>query len=567
MKNKWINLSISLWFCLFVPTVKTNNVFIPNRKIDYSNFPPFTSNLIKDEREKIEKKENKAIEEIVERVVSSNDKELEQEAENLVKDKKKLDNFLSAFPKDILKHDSKVDNRGNGEVGQEIRDLLQNVYQSKDLTEKKITLKLKNSNIIDAIELINRSSGLSFVVDSWVSGKINNINLDNVSVASALNIILSSNDPPLALIQDMGILRVLREQDAVKILKNKISDLASKDFSSAFVTMYNAKFTESFKLRVEKMWHGIMNSDTGKSGYYLVFDDSSRKIFFKGRKKDVQDFRKFLKEIDFKVPQVRIEARVIVASKDFEESFGLQVSGIYNRASSITHGWDYVGGGDVKSPNGGGDFKPGMIDNWALNLLPASASQFLNIPFIFGGKDLDTKRLNLVLNASENRNEIKTILKPTLLVNSEEMAQILVGEQVPIETQVQERIEGSVRQMDTINYKDLGMKLHVKPVVSPDCKTVFMDIFVENSFVKSGGTSSSFDAKKSIIATTKSKSRVLLKSGQTTLIGGLISDDKRISKQGVPILQEIPVLGFLFKGSKRGKRDEQLMIFISPTVV
>ncbi|MCF7799784.1 hypothetical protein K9L05_03130 [Candidatus Babeliales bacterium] len=561
---------ISLFLCLFFIKIKSNGIFVPNRKIDYSNFPAFTSNLLKDEREKFKKSENKDIEKIMEKVVSGNDKELEKEAEKLVKDKEKLNKFLISVPEDILKEDKAITNSGGASINQQIRTLLLEIYENKELTNKTVTLKLKDADIRYVIELVSKASDLNFIIDPSVSGRISNINIENVSVAAALNVILSSNNPKLALINEFGIWRILKLQDAIKLLKDKSEDFIFKDFVSSFVTIKNIKFTESFKLRVEKMWHGIINdivnNEKEKSNYYIVFDDNSRKIFFRGRKNNVKDFKKFLNEIDFYLPQVRIEARVIVASKDFEESFGLQISGIYNRSATARRTWDYIGFGDVKSPKGGGDFKEGMIQNWALNLLPSSASQFLNLPLIFGGRDLDARRLNLVLNAAENRNEIKTILKPTLLVNSEEFAEILVGEQVPIETQIQERIEGSVRQLDTINYKDLGMKLKVKPIVNSDKKTVFLDIFVENSYVKDGSTSTSFNAKKSIIATTQSKSRVLLNSGQTTLIGGLITNDKRISKEGVPILQNIPVLGFFFGGSKRTKRDEQLMIFISPTV-
>ncbi|MFA5075245.1 MAG: hypothetical protein WC436_04035 [Candidatus Babeliales bacterium] len=569
MKKK-INKIIGLFLCLFFKNIISNGIFVPNREIDYSNFPAFTSNLLKNEREKLKKEENKDIEKIMEKIVSGSDKDLEKEAEKLVNDKEKLNKFLLSVPEDILKEDKTVSKSENAFIKQQIRTLLLEIYENKELKDKTVTLRLKDADIRHAIELISQSSGLNFIIDPSVSGKINNINIENVSVAAALNVILSSNNPKLALINELNIWRILKLQDAIKLLKDKVEDLIAKDFVNTFVTIKNVKFTESFKLHIEKMWYGIIsdavNNEKEKSNYYIVFDDNSRKIFFKGRKNNVKDFKKFLKEVDFSLPQVRIEARVIVASKDFEESFGLQISGIYNRSATAHRTWDYIGFGDVKSPKGGGDFKEGMIQNWALNLLPSSASQFLNLPLIFGGRDLDARRLNLVLNAAESRNEIKTILKPSLLVNSEEMAEILVGEQVPIETQVQERIEGSVRQMDTINYKDLGMKLKVKPIVNSDKKTVFLDIFVENSFVKDGSTSTAFNAKKSIIATTQSKSRVLLNSGQTTLIGGLITNDKRISKEGIPILQKIPVLGFFFGGSRRVKRDEQLMIFISPTV-
>jgi general secretion pathway protein D len=217
------------------------------------------------------------------------------------------------------------------------------------------------------------------------------------------------------------------------------------------------------------------------------------------------------------------------------------------------------------STGGQGDFPAGALNNWALNLLPDAASKFLNFPAIFGGKDLDSKRLNLVLNAAENKSIIETILKPTLLVNSNEPAEILVGQEIPIETSVQESIQNTLRNVNTINYKDLGMKLRVKPTVQPDQKTVFLDIYVEHSYIKDSSTS--FDSKTSIIAVTKSKNRVILNSGQTTLIGGLISNERRKTKNGIPILQSIPGIGWLFSGRRKVKADDQLMIFITPTII
>ncbi len=538
--------------------------FIPKKDTDfsYSQLPPFTSELLKAAHEKREEREMGEIEQIVKNVVKGNDKELEKQAEELVEDKEKLQRFLSAFSPQLLGTEKETP---SVDLSKEAKKILDSSYKDSQLQEKNVSVKLKNTNVREAIELIGKSVGLDFVVDPVVSGMVSNIYLKNVSAGSALNIILSSNNPRLALIKDLGIWRILKLQDAIQVLKNKTEKLKQKGFLSDFATIQYAKWTESFKHRVEKMWLGVVGSQTEKEGYYIVFEDDSRKIFFRAKKREVADFKRFLKEIDSRVPQIRIEARIVLASKDFEESFGFQIGGIYNRSASVSHGWNYIGQGDVKSPQHAADMTD--LNSWALNLLPATATKFLNLPFILGGRNLDTKRLNIVLNASENRNEIKTILKPTLLVNSEEPAEILVGEEVPIETRVQERIEGTLRDLDTVSYKDLGMKLRVKPVVAPDKKTVFLDIYVEHSYVKAGATSTTFDAKKSIIVTTRSSSKVALNSGQTTLIGGLITQGKRIEKHGIPILQEIPILGALFSGSKRAKTDEQLMIFISPTII
>jgi len=70
--------------------------------------------------------------------------------------------------------------------------------------------------------------------------------------------------------------------------------------------MKNVKFSEMFKLRVEKMWQSIIGSNSYKPGYYLVCDDESRKIFFRGKLRQVVEMKEFLREVDIDLPQVKI---------------------------------------------------------------------------------------------------------------------------------------------------------------------------------------------------------------------------------------------------------------------
>jgi type II secretory pathway component GspD/PulD (secretin) len=537
-------------------SLNANDVFLPKKKVDLSRVPGYISDLVEDTNKRMEERRLKEFGQTVEEIVKSNDEELEQKAEELIKDKNELDKFLVAAKSE------KLSKKYLNDV--EIEKMLALQYQDEHLLNNKISLKLKNADIKEVVELIGKSADLDFIIDSSVVGNIGNINFKDINISNALKIILSSNNPKLALINDNGVFRIMNKKDALPILKIHKTEIRQNSLVSDCVTIFNAKWTETFKLRVEKMWYGILGSSENVKGYYLVFDDETKKIFFKGEKQEVLELKKYLSQIDDRIPQIRIDTRVVIAAKDFEESFGFQVSGVYNRSSSISNGWNYAGAGPV-STGGQGDFPAGALNNWALNLLPDAASKFLNFPAIFGGKDLDSKRLNLVLNAAENKSIIETILKPTLLVNSNEPAEILVGQEIPIETSVQESIQNTLRNVNTINYKDLGMKLRVKPTVQPDQKTVFLDIYVEHSYIKDSSTS--FDSKTSIIAVTKSKNRVILNSGQTTLIGGLISNERRKTKNGIPILQSIPGIGWLFSGRRKVKADDQLMIFITPTII
>jgi type IV pilus assembly protein PilQ len=249
---------------------------------------------------------------------------------------------------------------------------------------------------------------------------------------------------------------------------------------------------------------------------------------------------------------------------------------LYDRRASVKH-FDFAGIGlNDKGPSGP-DGKPlfKSLIGWSLNFVPAAAKAAARIPFVFGDRTLSTKRLNLELNVAENRNEIKTILKPSLLVHNDETAEILVGEELPHQVRLDEAIEGKLTNVTSVNYKDIGMKIKVKPTVAPSLQSVFLDIFVENSLVAkptialdgvgtTGATGTQFNYT---IQTSRSKNRVLLKSGQTTLIGGLITEGTAKEKTGVPYLQDIPILGLLFQGRHKKIVDKQLLIFITPTLV
>ncbi len=505
------------------------------------------------------------------------------EIENEIKDQAVLKNIKKIVSNAIKKNKqnkkrstrkprAQSKKRNNGpDISKELYEILEQPYYDTALTNKNLSLHLKKVEIKKALRLIGKITDTKFILDAQVKGKVSDFNFDNIALARALKILLDNNNPRLALIKEPGFWRVVKKTTAQEILTPKAHVLREKNTEVRTQTIMHATWNKQLKERVEKLWKGIVGPEAEKQGSYLVFDDYNKKIFFKGHKTKTKEFKTFLQEIDVKIPQIRIDARVVIARKDFEETIGLQWSGIYDQSATQKRTFDFAGVG-IGEKKAGAGFKELM--NWTLNFLPSTASNSpIKLPFVFGKKDLSTRRLNLVLNAAENKNEIKTILKPSLLVKSDELAQILVGETMPQDTRLQETIEGQPTNISTINYKDIGMKIKVKPTVSPNKKNVFLDILVENSTVKqttfkrtrvSSNAASSFNYT---IETSQSQNRVLLKSGQTTLISGLIVNKNELYKTGLPILQDIPVLGWFFKGRRKVVADKQILIFITPTLV
>lgn len=529
--------------------------------------PPTGLNLLEHERMRREQQSMQKIENIVSRVVSQKS------------DLKKKKRFEKEKIKLACNHAGNAQTKQQEIVTPHLYKLLENFYRSPDLAKKKISLHFKKTDIKRALELIAKMGQITCVVDSDVTGYIDDIKLENMSVGASLQLLLSSNNPRLALLKLHDIWRVVRIPVAAEALSEQVSMLEDEEYAQEVVTLFHAKWDEHFKKRIENLWHGIVGSKSAKEGSYVMFDDATKKVFFRGQRQHVQDFTQCLHQLDQPIAQIKIDARVIIASKDFDENFGIQWSGVYNRRASVNH-FDFIGLGPITSndPNSP-DYTAShnLFSNligWSLNFLPTGmfTKTGLNIPIVFGNKDMSTKRLNLMLNMAETRNEIKTILKPSLLVNSEESAEILVGEQLPQETRVDETIEGKLTNVTTTQYKDVGMKIKVKPVATPDQEAVFLDVYVENSSVvrqELAGiqTVNNGGLFTYTIETSRSKNRVLLKSGQTTLISGLIVKTQERMKTGIPYLQDIPVLGWFFKGSRKHLVDKQILIFLTPTIV
>jgi type IV pilus assembly protein PilQ len=433
-------------------------------------------------------------------------------------------------------------------------------YKNLSVGDKKISLTLKRANIRDVIALIGQNAGINFLIDPDVNGFVQAIHFTDTSVSCALRTLLQSNRPPLALIKDQNIHRIVK----LSSTKDIFQQLQERDFEHAIESLLYASLDKPRKKQIKKMWRGLLGDEVDNQAFYIVFDEENRKIFFRCYKEQVELFKKFLREIDRRIPQVKIEARFICAEKGFEENIGFQWSGIYNKKASRGKKIDFVGIGNIQSQSSSNQSSP--ID-WALNFLPTpeKAARALQIPFIFGGSDLNTKRLNLVLNAAENRNEIKTILKPTVLTNSRGSAEILVGETLPIETIIEESIEGRLRNVKTAHYKDIGIQLKVTPIVAPDKKSVLLNIFIENS--QQSDVVSTGQSTYPVIRTTRSQTCVRLESGQTAMISGLMKDVRELYKKKAPLLSEFPLIGWLFRGRREVKQDLQLLIFITPTII
>jgi general secretion pathway protein D len=156
---------------------------------------------------------------------------------------------------------------------------------------------------------------------------------------------------------------------------------------------------------------------------------------------------------------------------------------------------------------------------------------------------------------------------PNLLTLDNEEAKIVIGQNVPFITgqftNANTGSGGTVNPFQTIERKDVGLTLRIKPQIS-ESGMVKMQIFQEVSSV----LLSSVNSPQGLITNKRSiESTVLVEDGSIVVLGGLLSDEFGNSKDKVPVLGDVPILGNLFRSESRSRKKANLMVFLRPVVV
>src|SRR5579859_2160299 len=357
---------------------------------------------------------------------------------------------------------------------QAIEHYINAMFNDKDLCDKKISLRSKPAAIGDVIEMISLSLGIDFIVDPDVSGSVGKMNFEKGKPASEiLKFLCLRNTPRLALIKQCGIWRIATHEKLFQTLKLSCREtIISKVFP-----LKHVRCDESLKNKIDDIWQRI-SQEYKHEHAYCSLDLESKKVFINATKKQLAKMEAFLKEIDCMSAQVRIDAVVALVERRYEHQLGFNWAGIYNRSSSVTRKFDFVGIGAAAKNS-----VTGNPDNFALNLF-TKPTQTLKVPFIFSGPDLGIQQLMIELKAAEAESKAKILLKPSVLTSHNETAEILIGKSIPIKTFVED--QAKMRNVQTVNYKDVGTILNVRPIVSPDHKSALLDIMVEDSSVVEG---------------------------------------------------------------------------------
>ena len=174
------------------------------------------------------------------------------------------------------------------------------------------------------------------------------------------------------------------------------------------------------------------------------------------------------------------------------------------------------------------------------------------------------ENVEIALRALEKVGKLDVLSRPYILASDNHPATITVGQEVPFIRQ--SRTTETGQTINTIQYEDIGIILNVTPHINPD-GLVIMDISPEISTLTGTTIPISETVTAPVFAKRSAQSRVSILDGQTIVIGGLMEDRKTESIRKVPILGDIPILGWLFRRTVEEKTKTELLIFLTPHVV
>ena len=255
--------------------------------------------------------------------------------------------------------------------------------------------------------------------------------------------------------------------------------------------------------------------------------------------------------LDQPEPQVEIEARIVVASRNFSRDIGIQLSGLVLGARGSG-----AQGGTLPRPG-----TDGLTPGPGLPLNNPNGSLLSNIPNTVIGLTtgiFGTTQINMLISAGEQKGQAKLIATPRVTALNNRKAKIESKTQIPIQT-IQPS-QGGGDAIVTTTYIDVPLKLEITPQIT-DVGTVVLDVVAENS--SAGITVGSAPPP---ISSQVMESQVTVPDGGTTVVGGVLFDDERENVDRTPGLSKIPILGNLFKRKGISRNTNEILFFITPMI-
>ena len=288
------------------------------------------------------------------------------------------------------------------------------------------------------------------------------------------------------------------------------------------------------------------------TGGQIQADPATNSLIITAPEPQYRQLRAVIDQLDSRRAQVYVESLIAEVNADKAAEFGIQWQGASGKS------------GDSLIGLLGTNFGSGGSNIFDLSSGEATPSRGLNVGV--AKRTNGVYVLGFLARFLQENGEGNILSTPNLLTLDNEEAKIVIGQNVPFVTGQFTNTgsnNGSVNPFQTIERKDVGLTLRVKPQISEN-GTIKMTIYQEVSSVQA----SSVNSASGLITNKRSiESTVLVDDGAIVVLGGLLQDEFSANQQKVPGLGDVPLFGNLFKSETRSRRKTNLMVFLRPVVV
>ncbi len=451
--------------------------------------------------------------------------------------------------------------------------------EEKEYTGDRVSFNFHDMSVRTVLQTLANFTGLNIVVGDSVEGNIT-LRLIAVPWDQALDIILDAKNldkringnviwvAPAEEIaaREQQILKATQEKeqleplvtDYIQVNYAKARDLADIIYKTSEDGNEQAILSERGSITVDE-----------RTNTLLVTDVYAR----------IERVRKVVNLLDRPVEQVMIESRIVVATSDFRKELGVRFGvtgskrdsrGNILSAGGTSLGLDRMNNAVMqgRTANPGGSGLPSLVPSPTVggNIASAPLDERLNVnlpvsnpagSFAFSILAADYL-LDLELSAMQEEGRGEVISSPRVITANQQPARISQGQEVAY-------LEATSSGAASVRFKEIALELNVTPLITPDDRIV-LDLDVKKDNI-AGYVAGPFNSQVPVIDTRRVTTQVLVNNGETVVLGGIYESATLNGTDKVPLLGDLPGVGNLFKYRLRSNEKQELLIFVTPTIL
>ncbi|MGI2000145.1 type IV pilus secretin PilQ [Shewanella frigidimarina] len=416
--------------------------------------------------------------------------------------------------------------------------------EAKKYNGRSLSLNFQNISVRTVLQIIADYNNFNLVTSDTVEGEIT-LRLDDVPWDQALDLILQTKGLDKRI--EGNILMVAPSEE---LAIRESNDLKNRQEVKELAPLYSEYLQINYAKAIDiaellKTTDSTLLSSRGS----VAVDERTNTLLVKDTAEILENVHRLIEVLDIPIKQVLIEARMVTVKDDVSEDLGIRWGITDQQGSKGTSGSI---GGATSIANG---TIPSIDDRLNVNL-PAAASSATSIAFHVA-KLADGTVLDLELSALEQENKGEIIASPRITTSNQKSAYIEQGVEIPY-------VESASSGATTVTFKKAVLSLRVTPQITPDDR-VILDLEITQD--SQGTTVATATGEAVAIDTQRIGTQVLVDNGETIVLGGIYQQNliSRVSK--VPVLGDIPLVGFLFRNSTDTNERQELLIFVTPKIV